>query len=348
MKKNLTLTIFLLCLTGKTFAFSKNSTERPFQTEGRISVIFDTDMGNDIDDALALDMLFKYADQNRIKLLGILNNKDSDYSTRFLDLFCTWYGYPKTPIGQIKDGVKLNDYVDYSKNVVEMNDTQKLYRYSIKNHSKLPQSHELYRQLLAKQPDNSVVIISVGFSTNLSRLLQSEPDKYSKLNGRELVAKKVKYLSVMGGSFGEKKRAEFNIIHDLPAAKYTFSNWPTGIVLSPFEVGAKVSYPGKSIAEDFNWTPHHPLVDAYKMYRKYPYNRPTWDLTSVYYTVVKENNLLNISKSGTLSVDEKGFTHFEEGEQGKHYVLSIESKNAEKLKSYFVELIKQKPKKHQK
>lgn len=314
--------------------------------EGKLPVIFDTDMGNDIDDALALDMLYKYADQNRINILAIMNNKSSDYSTRFLDMMNTWYGHRKVPIGRLEKGVYINDYVDYSKNMVEYNDSTKLYSYSIKDHSKLLEAHELYRKILAKQKDQSVVIISVGFSTNLDRLLKSNPDKYSALSGLELVRKKVKYLSIMAGSFGDKKRAEFNVIHDIPASKHVIENWPSGLILSPFEVGPKVMYPAKSIENDFKWVTNHPLVDAYKRYRPFPYNRPTWDLTSVYYAVEQKDNLLDISNAGKLTVDDKGFTFFKEDPSGQHYVLSIKESNAKLLKSYFVDLIKQKPTKY--
>jgi len=341
--KNVVLVAFIL-LGGVVFG---QQHVHPFYTEGKLNVILDTDMGNDIDDVMALDMLYKYADQGKVKLLAIMNNKESTYSTRFLDLMLTWYGY-KIPIGRIERGVFINDYVDYAKNVIAYNDSTKIYKYSLKENNRLLEAHELYRKVLAKQKDHSVVIISVGFSTNLARLLQSRPDKYSSLSGVELVAKKVKYVSVMAGSFGEKKRAEFNVIHDLPAAQYVMANWPTGIVLSPFEVGAKVIFPASSIEHDFGWTANHPLVDAYKRYRPFPYNRPTWDLTSVYYAVEQENNLLDISKPGKLAVDDKGFTHFSEQADGRHYVLSIGKGNAEKMKEYFVDLIRQKPKKYKK
>ncbi|MBD1423079.1 nucleoside hydrolase [Sphingobacterium chuzhouense] len=340
--KNIVLAVFILL--GQD-AFSQHHTH-PFYMEGKFKVILDTDMGNDIDDALALDMLYKYADQRKVNLLAIMNNKQSDYSTRFIDLMSTWYGYKKIPIGRIEKGVFINDYVDYSKNMVEYNDTTKLYKYSIERHDELLEAHELYRKILAKQKDQSVVVISVGFSTNLARLLQSNPDKHSPLSGLELVARKVKYLSVMAGSFGERKRAEFNVIHDRPAAQYVMANWPTGIVLSPFEVGTSVIYPATTIEQDFDWTANHPLVDAYKKYRSFPYNRPTWDLTSVYYVVEQEENLLNISKSGTLKVDDEGFTHFSEQTNGKHYVLSITTDNAKLLQRYFIDLIKQKPKRY--
>src|SRR5690606_4878210 len=59
----------------------------------------------------------------------------------------------------------------------------------------------LYRRILAEQPDNSVTIVTVGYLTDLSYLLQSGPDKYSSLTGRELVEKKVKHLICMGGRY---------------------------------------------------------------------------------------------------------------------------------------------------
>ncbi len=343
MLRRLSLTLCFFAILASSFA---QTAKIPFKVAKGASVILDTDMGNDIDDALALDMLFKYMDQGKLNLIGIMNNKGSDYSTRFLDLFSNWYGYPNIPIGQVKNGVVINDYVDYAKNMVEYNnEAGNIYPYARKDHEQFLESHKLYRKLLAAAPNNSVIIISVGFSTNLHRLLISQPDEYSKLNGRDLVAKKVNWISIMGGSFGEKKRAEFNIIHDIPAARYVFDNWPTKIALSPFEVGAVVSYPSKSIVEDFKWVKNHPLVDAYKRYRKFPYNRSTWDLTSVYYVGEPNNNLLDHSPNGTLNVDEKGFMFFTENKKGKHRVLSLKKENEAALKQYFVDLIKQKPKK---
>ena len=91
----------------------------------------------------------------------------------------------------------------------------------------------MYRRLLAAEPDNSVVVVSVGFSGNLAALLASDGDDVSPLTGRELVARKVKYFSVMAGSFGVKKRAEYNVINDIPAARKFFAECPSPIVLTP-------------------------------------------------------------------------------------------------------------------
>jgi len=49
----------------------------------------------------------------------------------------------------------------------------------IKNASEVPTGVEVYRQVLAAQPDHSVTISSIGFTTNLEDLLKSPPDTFS-------------------------------------------------------------------------------------------------------------------------------------------------------------------------
>ncbi|MGM9789536.1 MAG: hypothetical protein ACI3Y9_04440 [Candidatus Cryptobacteroides sp.] len=68
------------------------------------AVILDTDLGNDVDDALTMDMLYKYADQGRIEILGISINKPGTAPAEFADIMNTWYGYPEVPVAVVKDG----------------------------------------------------------------------------------------------------------------------------------------------------------------------------------------------------------------------------------------------------
>ena len=90
-------------------------------------------------------------------------------------------------------------------------------------------------KLLSSQPDNSVTIVTVGFLTNLSNLLKSQPDNDSPLTGKELVRKKVKSLVSMAGRFPEGK--EFNVYMDSAASIYVFENWPGEIIFTGFEIG---------------------------------------------------------------------------------------------------------------
>ena len=219
-----------------------------------MKIIFETDMGNDVDDALAMDMLMQYAREGKIDLLGISSNKRNDGSTEYIDLLTTWYGMPQIPIGKVVDGAKCDDAVNYALAVAQTTDAdgKPLFARSHDNDGFVVPSVEMYRRILSVQPDSSVTVISVGFSTNLAQLLDSKGDDISPLTGKELVAKKVKELVTMAGEFtnnGEadslKRMPEYNVVRDIAAAKKVFAEWPTPIVTSPFELGIKICFPAE-------------------------------------------------------------------------------------------------------
>jgi inosine-uridine nucleoside N-ribohydrolase len=112
------------------------------------------------------------------------------------------------------------------------------YPHRIKRNDDVPDATEVYRKVLASQPDKSVTIVTVGFLTNLSALLQSPPDKYSKLNGKELIKQKVKQLVCMAGRF--PAGSEFNVNRDAAASQFVFNNWETPVLFSGVEIGLKI------------------------------------------------------------------------------------------------------------
>lgn len=308
-------------------------------------IIFETDIGNDVDDALALDMLYKYMDAGEIDLLGIMINKEGTYPPEYVDIMNTWHGYPKIPIGVIYNGADCeNDATNYAKcvSLMKKGNDEPLFRRSLKDYSELPEAHILYRKILAQQPDNSVTIVSTGFSTNLARLLDTPADDFSPLTGKELVTKKVKLLCTMAGCFNNPELHEYNIVKDIPAAKKVFAEWPTPLVTSPFEVGIAINYPAISIENDFKWAPVHPMVEAYKCYLEMPYDRPTWDLTSVLYSV-EGPSYFNISPAGMIDVTDQGSTTFTANENGNRYYLMVDSVQAENIKRHFIQLISRQP-----
>lgn len=329
----------ILCL----LSCSRNVDE---ETSGKLTVIFETDMGNDVDDAMALDMLYKYLDDDKLDVLGIVSNKDSRYSTEFIHLMNHWYGYPDIPIGRVIDGIDSeHDAKNYAAHVaLQQNDTGgQLFQRPSFNHDEVPEAVSLYRQLLSSQEDSSVTIVSVGFSTNIVRLLQSPADEHSPLTGKELIAKKVKLLSIMAGSFGENKIAEYNVFKDIPAAQAIAGEWPTPIVFTPFEAGIAVPYPATSIENDFEWVNEHPVVEAYKYYLDMPYDRPTWDLIALLYVVENSSAYFNESMQGNVSVDDQGFTTFTPDPMGQHSYLELNSQQIVNVKNRFVELLSRKP-----
>lgn len=340
MKKLLTF-IFLAAIPWS------GCTKQESDTDASLNIIFETDMGNDVDDALALDMIYKYLDAGTINVLAISSNKESRYSTEYIDLMNRWYGYPNIPIAKVIDGIDSeNDARKYAEFVCLQKDRtgQPLFSRPSFDYEKVPEAVTLYRKLLAEQPDHSVTIVSVGFSTNIFRLLQSGADEHSHLSGRELIARKVKLLSIMAGSFGEKKLAEYNVVKDIPAAQIIADSWPTPVVFTPFEAGITVKYPATSIENDFGWAEHHPVVEAYKHYLDMPYDRPTWDLIALLYVVENSLEYFTESVSGTVTVDDKGYTSFSAEADGNHRYLELDSLQAEKTRQRFVELITAQPK----
>lgn len=317
------------------------------KSQAPINIIFETDMGNDIDDALALDILYKYQDKGQIKLLAVNSNKDSRYSTEFIHVLNNWYGYPKIPIGKVIYGVSdVNVSKNYDEYVSQLKDEngKPVFRRSKFNYNDIPDAVKLYRKILAKQPDSSVTIVSVGFSTNIARLLRTAPDQYSPLSGKELVAKKVKLLSVMAGGFKEVDPIrEYNVINDIPSAKLVAEQWPTPIVFAPWETGMEVRYPARSIVNDFYWVKHHPIVLAYKHFKEMPYDRPTWDLLSVLYAVEGSSGYFGMSPCGTVTIDEKGTTLFKADPNGNRAYLSISKEQAPVILNRFIELLSSKP-----
>ncbi|WP_339924810.1 nucleoside hydrolase [uncultured Cyclobacterium sp.] len=311
-----------------------------------IKVIFETDMGNDVDDALALDMLYKYADQNKMEILAITVNKNNKYAPLFIDLMNSWYGYPDIPIGAVTNGAYSgDDGSNYAQTTWEYQvDGKRAFPGGATEGTQFPEAVDLYREVLSQQPKNSVTIVSVGFSTNLARLLDSPSDNFSELTGKDLVNEKVKLLSVMAGSFDENSMQEFNVKIDIKAAQKVFEEWPTQIVASPFELGYQIKYPASSIEKDFTWATPHPLVVAYENYLEMPYDRPTWDLTSMIYVLEGGSEFFTSSKNGQISVDDEGYTSFVETPDGKLQYLKVFAEQAAVLKREFIEIITTKPK----
>ena len=310
-----------------------------------LDVIFETDIGNDIDDALALDMLYKYMDQGIIKLSAVMLNKCAPEVGEYMDIMNTWYGYPDIPVGIVRNGAD-DAWGRYAKEVVALKneDGTPMFKRTHSDYDKLPDAHILYRKILASKPDHSVVISTVGFSTNLARLLDTPADEYSPLTGKELVAQKVKLLVPMAGNMEDPKYVEYNVERDLPAAKKVFAEWPTPIVVTPFELGLAIEYPGKSIECDFPWVPQDPLVESYRSYGEgsIQYDRPTWDLTSVLYAV-EGDKWFTVSQPGTITITEEGYSIFTPSADGTFRYLKATPEQADGINKRFQEIISLKP-----
>lgn len=204
------------------------------------------------------------------------------------------------------------------------------YPRNIMHGAKLMDSVKLARKVLAQSGDGSVVYISVGFSTNIAAILRSEPDDISPLSWRELMAKKIKYFSVMGGQYETSKNApkvnrEFNIFSDAFSAKFFLENPPAPVFLSGFEVGTELGFPNDAALSGF--LPDSPVGLAYKHYCGYKDGKFSiidtrlWDLTSVLFAFSPE--YFDVSEIGTVEVGKGEITKFTPADSGRCRYLKI-------------------------
>jgi inosine-uridine nucleoside N-ribohydrolase len=309
-----------------------------------VKLIFDTDIGNDVDDVLALGMIHALQSRAACDLIAVTVTKDHELAGPFVDAVNTFYGRPHIPVGVVRGGATR----DEGKFLGMVRDGSKpRYPHALKRSADAPDAVALLRKVLAAQPDGSVVIVQVGFATNLARLLDSAPDTASPLSGKALAAKKVKLVSAMFGAYkpdgGTNTHREYNVVEDLPAAKKFAADWPTPIVFSGFEVGLAVTYPVISIEKDFGYAKNHPLAEAYRRYSPPPHERPCWDLTSVLYAVYPERGYFGLSAPGRVTVGNDGVTRFAPSDQGTHRFLTISREQAVRCREAFAFLASQPP-----
>ncbi len=293
-----------------------------------VSIIWDTDMQWDWDDAGALAVLNAMADAGEAKILGIGSSTRGEagkWNPHTIDAINTYYKRPDIPIGKSLSGPSLGDM--YGQWISTHGFTYELAPGQVWDNVV-----ELYRKLLSEQPDTSVVIVTVGYTSNVKDLLMSEPDQYSDLDGKALVAKKVKFWSCMGGRYpGSGTEANFQDWHG--HTKYAIENFPRPILGTSSEAG-NVSSAGSSL----ELTPLTNPVRA--IYRKrldeqgYPntFSHSTWDLIATLVAVRDPAQYFDLTSSGTnvitLDASNKTYNKWEPSpDKGYRYLIQTDPRN---------------------
>jgi inosine-uridine nucleoside N-ribohydrolase len=293
-----------------------------------VPVVFDTDMGNDVDDALALAVLHALESRGECRLIAVTITKDNPWSAPYVDLVNTFYGRAHIPVGVVKgSGVTPEDSAMIRVPAMRRKpDGTLVDPRRLASGADAPEATAVLRRVLAEEKDGSVLMVQVGFSTNFAKLLDAPADL-------ELVRRKVKLLSVMAGNFAQPK-TEFNVQRDVASAKKLFDQWPTPIVASGFEIGAALLFPAASIERGFAYAKDHPVAEAYRNYKPMPYDRPTWDLTAALYGVRPGAGYFSLSQAGKITVDAVGLTRFQAAAGGQHrYLVLTEAQRARALEA---------------
>ena len=279
-----------------------------------VKIIFDTDLGPDYDDVGALAFLHAMADSGKAELLATVASNKNDLVAPSIDVINTYFGRPWLPVGgPKKEGVNMTASQHWPDSIVAK------YPHRIKSTSGSPDAVKIYRKILASQPDSSVTIVTVGFLTNLSNLLQSEPDSLSQLNGQELVAQKVRRLVSMARGFPRGK--EFNIYKDSVSSEYVFNEWPGEIIFTGFEIGSKIHTGLRLVNSGIS---NSPVRDVFRislpLSEEDKNGRMSWDETAALIAVYGPEKCFGTQR-GRIIVKSDGSNEWEDSPTGKHYYV---------------------------
>jgi inosine-uridine nucleoside N-ribohydrolase len=260
------------------------------------AIILDTDLSSDVDDAGAVAVLHALADQGEARILAMMISSGDPWSGPCLAALNTSFGRVDIPIGVIADATvsHVSKYTAFiAKNYSGGSATQ----------GNFSEATELYRNILAKQPDNSVTLVTIGYLSNLARLLVSGPDEHSVLEGAALVARKVKHLVCMGGQFPSGK--EWNFYQDVKSTRQVLQYWPTPIDFVGFEIGRRIMT-GQILRQA---TANHPLRVAYQHFNNST-DRESWDQVAVLIATnpsgIAEEPLWYWSSPGYVQIEKDG------------------------------------------
>jgi purine nucleosidase len=207
-----------------------------------IPVIFDTDIGTDIDDAYALADLLR---RDELRLLGVTTvSSDAAARARLAAKLLTIAGgrWAKVPVyAGISTPAQYMKQVEWAAGF----DSPSLHASG---------GIEFMRREIARRP-GKVTIIAVGELTNVAALLDSEPG----------IGKKIRAISLMGGSIyrgyapGSKPEPEWNIRSNVKAARTVFSSG-VPLLIAPLDSTADLKLTPEMRVEIFS--KGTPLTDA--------------------------------------------------------------------------------------
>lgn len=254
------------------------------------SVLLDTDLDCDCDDAGALCVLHALANAGECDWLGVICSVPIPAcvgAVRAMNAAC---GRPELSVGAVRepDFDRDPNWAPYREHRQWLADGKEPYRlYNDRLAASWPGRHDaedavqLYRRTLAGAGDGAITICAIGTLTVLAQLLDSPPDGASPLPGRELVRRKVRELVSMAEATYPAGIEAFNWKMDRPAAFRVLSEWPTPIAVSPY--GGRIRTGARFCR---SVPPDHPVRLAYETYLGDPERtRASWDQVAALYAV---------------------------------------------------------------
>ena len=311
---------------------------------GQIKVILDTDPSYDPDDAGCMAMLHTLATVGECEILAIVKTTNHKESALSISAINTFYKRGAIPVG---------DYKGYAEKIDAPEETYdgylaKNYPRELKSWEEAMDGVRLYREILATARDSSITVIIIGTMHNFYAVLQSQADKYSELDGKELVKQKVKQVVTMGGNFidgrgfdrtnwgGSDQLCDYTDWSCLneernQMCRYVIENCPAPFIASGWEVGCG-DYYNAEYGTVFTGQGLKDLAPDHIIRRSYEYHfamrggdedisRHSNDQCALHYAVLGEGENYKAYNRGLIQLSETGVCSWDPSvDRGQGYI----------------------------
>jgi hypothetical protein len=311
--------------------------QAPAQKQPR-AILFDSSLDGDIDQVLALAMLFGLEGKRQVRVGSLSTSQFNLQIARFIELVARFYGSGRGPtIGMSGAGTQTDrvpSMVDaalrktgaegkpaYTRTLPTVNDTA--------------DAVALIRNALSAQTDRNAAVVLAGRPTNLAALT-SLPD------GRTWVSRKAAVLAIAAGRFGGGT-PDPTVRADVAVFRKLLGDWPGPIVMAGTELSEVLPFPGATIDEGFAWAANHPVVDAYRAFKPTPYDAPSRTLAALLHAASPDERYFDLSEPGTITVGDDGTTRFTPSPGGTHHYLIAKPEQKEKVLQAYAQLVSAQP-----
>jgi len=310
----------------------------PSLAADRIPILIDTDIGSDVDDALALALSVASPE---VELVGVTTvGTAPDDRAWLVCRFLTQITGKKKPEelppvaigGEPPTKAEIDWQIQYRRHPAA------IFNRTLKP-AKEP-AHELMAKL-ARKHDGKLVVVAIGPLTNVAKFIKEHPKE----------AEKVQRFVIMGGSVAvgydgkPKPEPEWNIKCDIPAAKAVFAS---GLPLTVIPLDATATVKLEKAAREKLFSAHTML---------------TWQVQNLYELWDKETPILFdpvavaavfgggrlTFKDMRLEVDDKGMTVPKDGKANCRVATAIKAKEfvdwyVDRVRAFGTETLPEKPK----
>ncbi|MGH9239816.1 MAG: DUF1592 domain-containing protein [Vicinamibacterales bacterium] len=316
------------------------------QKKPPLAVLFDSSLDGDIDQVLALAMLFGLAGRQQARIASLSTSVFNLRAARFLDLVARFYAgdQPGAAASRNAPAIGMSTAGSETNTVPPMleaalvkatADGRPAYLATVATLNDTADAVALMRNALSAQVDRNAAIVLAGRSANLLGLI-AIPD------GRAWATRKASVLAIAAGRF-DGGTPDPVIRNDVTGFRKLLADWPAPIVMAGAELNDTLPFPGASVDTSFTWAPHHPVVDTYRAFRGVPYDAPSRTLAATLHGVSPDQRYFDLSEPGTITITDDGRTRFTPSPTGMHRYLIARPDQKERVLQTYVQLVSAQP-----